>query len=256
MSLARSSVEDPLQNTGREEGSREGDAHLHLWALQRAVRDGHAISAEVLLAACRRSGRRRVGVRPDAGAGHVAAGEAAGARLRGRRLLGVAARLLRLALGLLGALAELALLAGELLLLLLRLLDGLVGLARLLLGAARVRLRELRAQLGLARLGGGVDILGRGLPLLGALRIVAAHSGGSSPKIRRKTSAATLVVTIDASAPIPATSPDQARRLTKSLSDMAAQSMRPARRRSSRRCASWPARRPRRPAAAARRSSP
>ena len=47
---------------------------------------------------------------------------------------------------------------------------------------------------------------------------VLGHSGGSSPKARRQIVAATLVVAIEASAPRPASSPDQIRRLTNSFS--------------------------------------
>ena len=63
------------------------------------------------------------------------------------------------------------------------------------------------------------------------------------------------VVTIDARAPVPASRPDQARRLTRSLSVMAAESMRRGRRRWSARCGPWPARTPPRSPAAGRRSS-
>src|SRR3954454_794122 len=255
-SAIRPLVEDPLEDARRQEGAAEREPGPHLGALQQALSRRGALAAEAVLAAGRRGRHgRRIRVRADARGGDVAAGEPAGPRPRGRGLLSVAAHLRGLGLHPLGPLLELVLLARELLLGLLRLLDGLVRLPGLLLGAPRVGRRELRAQLGRTRLRRRRRILGRGLPLGGALGIVGAHSGGSSPKIRRKSIAAILVVTIEASAPIPATSPDHARRLTSSLWFMAAESMRRARRRSSPRCGPSPARRPRRPAGAGRRSS-
>src|SRR3954470_19333254 len=242
-SAIRFLVEDPLEDARRQEGAAEREPGPYLGALQHALRRRGALAAEVCPAARRRRrDRRRIRVRAEARRGDVAAGEPAGARTRGGGLLGVPARLRRLGLHPLGALLELVLLARELLLGLLRVLDGLVRLAGLLLGAPRLGLRELGAQLGRAGLRRRRGVLRWGLPLLGALRIVGAHSGGSSPKMRRKTTAASRVVTIEASAPIPASSPDQAKRLTMSLSVMAAESMRRGRRRSSRRCVPWPAR--------------
>src|SRR5262249_19041561 len=149
---------------------------------------------------------------------------------------------------------------GKLALRLLGRFDLVVGLRRLFLGAARLGLAQLGLQLGAAGEGGtALGLLfrevGRG-PLLRALGIVLAHSGGSSPKMRRKTTAATRVVTIEASAPMPASMPDQARRLTMSLSFMAAQSMPRGRRRSSAPRGASRARTRPRPPRAARRSTP
>ena len=117
--------------------------------------------------------------------------------------------------------------------------------------------RGRRPRASAAAVGAGRSVLvRRRVPLLGALGVVVSHSGGSSPKMRRKTTAATRVVTIEARAPMPASRPDQARRLTRSLSLMAAVgSMRRGRRRWSGRRGPWPARTPPRPRRAARRSS-
>src|SRR3954451_11480998 len=274
-------VEDPLQDTGGDERTGERDPDPDLGAIDRRI--------------CRRRGLRRGRDRRR------------GLRAQALGLLGGAAGLLGLGASLLGLLAELALLARELLF---GLLELVVRLGRLLLDAARRGLGDLRAQLsraclfaralrlgarlggrrdgfGLARglSGGGLLGVRQGIHLLRALRVVLSHSGGSSPKMRRNTTAATRVVTIEASAPMPATRPDHARRLTRSLSDMAAESkwsrskygaspakdgsgpagmrgssdgatMRRGRRRRSRPDAPWPARTLRRPDRACRRSSP
>src|SRR3954447_7154363 len=292
-SFSATSVHQSLEDAGDQERAGERGADQHLRAVQRpglrrsrldlrAARGGGDGRRVRLRAQARRRhprarqrGRRLRRRRPLGLL--VLAGGLRGVLAGARRLLFLALRLL----------TGLGLPARELLLLLLRLLDLLVGVRRRFFGAPRVGLGELGAQLRLARLGTGALLLrgrlargggrgsllgggaGRDLALLGglaglaqrvhllcALRIlVGAHSGGSSPKIRRNRTAASRVVTIEANAPVPASSPDHARRLTRSLWFMARESINPGRRRWSRRRAPWPARRRRRPRPAGRRSS-
>src|SRR5690349_13050879 len=144
MSAVRaSSVEDPLQDAGKDEGAAEREPDLHLRTVQRAD-----LPRRVGLGRRqRRPGRR-------------------GLQLRG--LLGLAARLRRLDLGLLGLLASLALLARDLLLLAL-------GLLGLLLEAACVSLRGLGVDLRYA------GLLARQLSLTGRLggrRLLLCACGG------------------------------------------------------------------------------
>src|SRR3954469_15185975 len=229
------SVHQPLEDAREQERAGEDDAGLDLGTIERAGLSRRRRLDRRPVGARGGRGRRRGGLRPDARAHHARAADRRGRDLRRghldlhpRGLVGLTPALLGLGLRRGRLLAGLALLARKLLLGLLRLGDLVVGLRRLLLGLAYLGLAQLGLQLGAARqrrpaLGLLLRELRRG-PLLRALGIVLAHSGGSSPKTRRKTTAATRVVTIEASAPIPASSPDQAKRLTMSLSVMAAES--------------------------------
>ena len=225
--VRHASVDQPLEDAGEQERAGEDDPGRDLRAVERA-RLGRLRPRAARSAGGGGRGGRRIGVRTHARRHHVRAGEirAAASDARGlRRRRSASAACLRparprprparhapCALRSLRESFSSSLLGG---------LDVLVGLRRSPPRRAARRSRELGAQLGAAclgsarsacasasraaaepRLGGRRGRHARapsskrssaGVPLLRALGVVFSHSGGSSPKMRRNTTAATRV---------------------------------------------------------------